>query len=332
MPHKRGIAAYVANVAALERIRHVVQVQGGGQPTVNWLASQQLSVATVVQLQVAGLGRGAIEHRVERGLLHRRHRGVYLVGSPVPPPGAIELAAVLACGEGAVVSHRSAAGLWGLLPPHGEPVDVTVVRGHRRAREGIRVFTVGRIDRRDIDRSHGIPVTAPARTLIDIAADATDGEFEQAVSEARALRLLRDGDLEAALARAGHRRGTAKVRAFLRSERESGFTRSEAERRMRRLAREAGLPQPVCNERLLGYSVDFLWTEYGVVVEVDGYQFHGHRSAFERDRRRDQALIAAGYTVVRITWRQLRHEPLWVAAVVASALTARRPGGTCNRS
>jgi len=319
--------AYVAKIATPGRIRHVVQVRGRGQPTVNWLASQQLCVATALQLEIAGLGRGAIEHRVENGSLHRRHRGVYLVGSPVPPPGAIELAAVLACGDGAVVSHWSAAGLWGLQPPSGEPVDVTVVRCHKRPRDGIRVFTVGRLDRRDVRLRLGIPVTAPARTVIDFAADADDDELERAVSEARALRLITDRDLEGALERAGHRRGTAKVRAFLRGESEQGFTRSDAERRMRRLTKAAGLPAPNCNAPLHGYSVDFLWRDHRLVIEVDGYQFHGHRSAFERDRRKDQVLTAAGYTVMRITWRQLRYEPLRVAAVVATALTARRPPG-----
>jgi very-short-patch-repair endonuclease len=167
-------------------------------------------------------------------------------------------------------------------------------------------------------------VTAPARTVIDLAADDDDDELEAALSEARALRLVRDQDIEAALERAGNRKGVARMRRLLSLEGGHGYTGSRAERLMRRLLRDAALPQPRCNRRLLGYGVDFLWPDERLVVEVDGYQFHGHRSAFERDRRKDQVLIAAGYQVVRITCRQLVHEPLRVAAVIAAALTASR--------
>jgi very-short-patch-repair endonuclease len=114
------------------------------------------------------------------------------------------------------------------------------------------------------------------------------------------------------------------MRAFLAPETEKGFTRKEAERRMRKLITAAGLPQPRCNHNLLGKEVDFCWPEHGLVVEIDGHQFHGHRSAFERDRKKDQLLAAAGYTVIRVTWRQLIHEPLRVAAVVSAALAGRR--------
>ena len=245
----------------------------------------------------------------------------------MPLPGASELAAVFACGGGALVSHRSAAALWGLLPGNAHAVDVTVVGRHCRSRPGIDVHQAGQIDKRDIRRRNGIPVTAPARTLIDWAATASDDEFEQAVSEARVQRLVRDGEIEAALARAGNRSGVARTRAVLRAEDDSGYTRSRAERLIRALLKAARLPAPRVNVPVAGYSVDFLWPEHKLIVEVDGFQFHGHRAAFERDRRKDQVLTMAGYRVIRITWRQLRDEPLAVAAAIAGALTACRfPG------
>lgn len=133
--------------------------------------------------------------------------------------------------------------------------------------------------------------------------------------------LLSDGELEAELERAGPRPGVPKVRMIAAKD-DHGLTRSEAERRMRRLIREARLPQPLTNTRLAGYEVDFLWPDQRLIVEVDGYRFHGHRSAFERDRRKAMALIASGYTVIRVTWRQLTQEPHAVVAAIASALSA----------
>jgi very-short-patch-repair endonuclease len=217
--------------------------------------------------------------------------------------------------------------LWGLSQPQ-HPTQVTVVGGHRRSRRGIEVTQVKRLDARDRRVKNGIPVTAPARTAIDFAGIAdSDDELERAVSEARARRLIKDGEIEQALARAGNHRGVAAMRAFLEGERETGFTRKEAERRMRRITREAGLPQPLCNARVGRYEVDFLWPAQRLVVEVDGYAFHGHRRAFERDRHKDQVLVAAGYRVMRVTWRQIRDEPLRVAAAIASALAFGDAGG-----
>jgi very-short-patch-repair endonuclease len=325
--NKHAPHAYVAKVATWAAIRHVVQERGRGQPAVAWLAAQQLSVASRSQLYAAGLDRGAIAHRLQTGSLHRRHRGVYLIGSPIAPPGALELAALFACGAAGVISHRSAAALWGLVPTRPAVVDVTVVARNRRSRAGINIHRVAQLDGRDRRVRNGIRLTAPARTVIDFAADAEDDELEAAVSEARALRLIRDGELEAALDRAGIRAGVARMRWLLSVEGDQGYTKSKAERVMRKLARDAGLTQALCNAPLHGYDVDFLWPEQRLVVEVDGYQFHGHRSAFERDRRKDQVLIAAGYRVVRVTWLQLVHEPMRVAAVIAGALTASRVPG-----
>jgi very-short-patch-repair endonuclease len=311
--------AYVAEVVTPSELLHFVQAHGGGERAVAWLARRQLGVVTFAQLIDAQIGRGVIAGRLANGWLHHRHRGVYLVGSPVPQPGATELAAVLACGDGALISGRSAAGLRGLARPR-ESVDVTVIGRHCRPRPGIEVTCVGQLDPRDRADVTGIPATAPARMLIDFAATATADELEAALSEARAQRLVTDAQIEAALDRARNRRGVARMRAILRAESESGYTRSKAERLMKRLLRDARLPQPVCNQPVGRYSADFLWAEQRLVVEVDSFKFHGHRGAFERDRRKDQALQIAGYRVIRVTWRQLNQEPLAVIAAIAAAL------------
>jgi very-short-patch-repair endonuclease len=279
------------------------------------------------ELLGAGLTRHVVERRAKTGELHRLHRGVYLVGHRALAPRALESAALLACGARSLISGRSAAYLWSLIDAPPELIDVTLVGRRCRPKEGIRLHFAARMDLADVARLDKLPLTAPARSLIDLAADAEADELEAALSEARALRRTNDGDIAAALDRAGNRKGVARMRRLLSREGDHGYTSSKAERLMRRLMRDAALPQPLCNRRLHGYRVDFLWPDRRLVVEVDGYQFHGHRSAFERDRRKDQVLIAAGYRVVRVTWLQLHHEPLRVVAVVATALTAgRRPG------
>ena len=291
------------------------------------LAQAQRGAVKRGQLLAAGVSRHTLERRAKLGDLHRRHRGVYIVGHLAPVPMANEWAAILACGAGALISHRSAAHLWSIVPEAPCGVDVTLVGRRCRPKEGVRVHGTARIDRRDTRRKDGILLTAPARTLIDLAADGDDGALTRGLAEARVLGLLSDGELEAALDRAGPRRGVGTLRALLRNETERGFTRSEGERRMSKLVRAAGLPEPLVNSRLEGYIVDFLWPECRLIVEVDGYRYHGHRGAFERDRRKDMALLAAGYRVMRVTWRQLRNEPLLIAAMLASALTDSRTRG-----
>jgi very-short-patch-repair endonuclease len=242
-------------------------------------------------------------------------------------PRAREQAALLACGPRALISHWSAAHIWGIAPS-SPTVDVTLVASQRRPKPGIRTHRVSTIDDRDVRRNDRLWLTSPARTLIDLAADAGLDELERLVSEARAKRLLRRGELEAMLKRVGRCRGAARMRSFLRSEQGPAFTRSKGERTMRRLLRAARLPMPQVNARFAGYEIDFLWAAERVIVEVDGYDFHSHRRAFERDRRKDMALRDAGYEVIRISWRQLTEEPFVVIAHIARALdrAARKAG------
>jgi len=171
----------------------------------------------------------------------------------------------------------------------------------------------------------GLPVTAPARTLFDLAATGYR-QLERAFGDAHAQRLVNAREIEDLLERAGPRAGTRALRA-LQSDNASGFTRSKAERILRELIRAANLPWPRFNARLVGYEVDAVWPDRRLVVEVDGYAYHGHRAQFERDRRKDLALTAAGYRVIRISWRQLTQEPFAVIAVISSALSdSRKPG------
>lgn len=280
------------------------------------VAACQLGAISMAQLLGLGIGRGAIAHRVQHGQLHRLFRGIYLLGHPVPPPGAREVGALLLCGPHATLSHRSAAALLGFAPPDPDAVHVTVTTDGPRTRPGLHVHRTTSLPSRDRRRHHGFNLTSAARTLVDLAADRDPG-LERAVAEAQVQRLVSQRELQLAVDRAAGRPGTPALAALVRAD-EQGFTRSQAERLVRGLCRQARLPEPRCNVELCGWEVDLLWPEQRLVVEVDGHAAHGH--AFERDRRKQMALVAAGYRVIRVTWRQLRHEPLAVIAAVARAL------------
>jgi very-short-patch-repair endonuclease len=243
-----------------------------------------------------------------------------MVGHTVQVPGARELAGVLACGDQAVASHRSAAVLWGFATAPPREVEVSVVARNCRARSGLHVHRLTRLDPRDRAAKNGIPTTSPARTIVDFAAHATGEELERTVAEAFARGLVTEALLLGALDRAGNRPGVGAMRATLKRRGGPRLTRSEAELRLLRLIRAAKLPEPRSNARIAGFEVDFLWPEARLVVEVDGFAFHGHRAAFERDRRRDMVLRDSGYDVIRITWRQLVEEPFLVVAHIARAL------------
>jgi very-short-patch-repair endonuclease len=282
------------------------------------LAARQRGVVTRGQLLDAGLTAHAIDHRLRSARLHALHRGVYLVGHAAAVPGARELAAALACGPDAMVSHRSAAWLWRLLSEHMGDPEVTVPRDCRRT--GIRVHLVAALARRDVRKLGGIPITSPARTIVDLAAVVSVRDLERALAEAEARRLTRRSELVSLLARLPRRPGVAALRGLLEADAEPTLTRSEAEERLLALIRAAELPAPDVNVRIGGYEVDFLWRDQKLVVEVDGFRFHSSRTAFERDRRRDAQLEAQGYRVIRVTWHQIVSEPHATLVLVAQAL------------
>lgn len=302
-------------------ICHVLRVHETGDSAIAEAAAAQRGLITRAQLRAAGLSRDATRTRCARRTLHRVQPGVYAAGHDALAPLAAELAALLSFERDAVVSHRSAAWIWGLVKTPPACVHVTVIGRNARQRDGVVAHRVPCLDPRDVRLQDGIPVTAPARTLIDFAAGADLSQIDRARNEARVLGLVSDAQLLAAMARSPHRAGVALMRAALR-ETGPGMTRSEGERRTLRLLKHARLPRPETNVPLLGYEVDFLWRAQRLVLEVDGYRFHGHRAAFEHDREKDQTLTAAGYRVIRVTWRQLEREPFVIVARIAQALNS----------
>jgi very-short-patch-repair endonuclease len=193
-----------------------------------------------------------------------------------------------------------------------------------RKRPGIAIHRVTRLDPRDVTDLRGIPIVTAARAILDLAADATGDELERAIAEACARKLTTEAELWRVIARNPLTTGVAALRAELQREGGSAWTRRETERRMKLLVRNAKLPRPVYNRRVVGYNADVFWPAHRLIVEVDGDQFHSSRWAFERDRRRDTAHALAAYTVIRITWRQLTEEPFAVVAIISGALQRSR--------
>lgn len=278
------------------------------------LAVRQHGLATRGQLLAGGIDAALIARRIETGRLRVMHRGVYLVG-PMETPLARELAATLACGPGAVLWDRSAAHVWRLTPaeerPH--PVQVAIREGQRRSRPGIDVRRIATIEARDITRVQGIPVTTPARTLFDLAAhrggEVRTATLERATAEAIARGLATMADLLGMARRQAGRTGVGRFRTVLQVASDGpAFTRSQAEDLFLDLVCRAGIPTPKVNVRVAGHEVDFYWPDRRLAVEVDGHAFHVSPRSFERDRRRDAELDAAGIRVVRVTWRQLTSE------------------------
>ena len=236
------------------------------------------------------------------------------------------MAAVLACGTDAVLSHRSAASLWGLRTSARTAIDVATRTRAGRDRAGIDVHSGSTLAACDLTTVDAIPCTSLARTLLDLAEVVSVRSVERAVERAEILRLLDMGPIDEVLARAGGRRGAAVLRAVL-SEIRLGttLTRSELEERLLAICREAALPRPELNAWIAhsdggGAEADFLWREQRLIVEVDGRDVHTTRRAFEHDRRRDQALMLLGWRVVRFTWRQVLFEPVYVAATLRRLL------------
>jgi len=281
------------------------------------LAQRQHGVVSRGQLAGLGLGRRAIGHRLECGRLHVLHRGVFAVGHRALSREASWIAAVLAVGPGGALSHRSAAALWGMRETARGRVDVTVPR-MLRSRSAIQVH-LARLAADELTVARGIPVTIPARTLLDLAAVVGPRALERAIDEAEVLRLTSALSLADLVGRHPGRRGVPAIRRILDAGRVGAtITRSELEDRLLALLDGAGLPRPDVNARVEiagGWvEADCVWRAGGLVVELDGYASHGTRSAFERDRARDRALQVAGWRVVRVTWRQLHERPDAVAS------------------
>lgn len=261
-----------------------------------------------------------VEHRVATSRLHVLHRGVYNVGHEVPTPRGRWMAAALACGDEALLSHRSAAALWDLLPTATTNVDV-IAKGH--SRRGIRVHQTRMVHSDDRAERSSIPVTSLARTIVDLAGMIGPSGLRKAIDRADRLRLLDLVELNAARERSNGRRGTKALGQIMDNYRPPPFLRSALEHDFLELCRRAGIPAPAMNAIVAGLEVDAVWPEPRLVVELDGYEFHKTRAAFERDRHRDAILQTAGYRVVRLTARRIDRDLPEVVAVMRRLLGTR---------
>ncbi|MEX2470861.1 MAG: type IV toxin-antitoxin system AbiEi family antitoxin domain-containing protein [Gemmatimonadota bacterium] len=288
------------------------------------IAVGQHGVVTRGQILSAGCAARTLERRVTAGRLRTVHCGVYTLG-PVQSPAMEEMAAVLACGRHAFVSHLSAGVLWRILRPDARPTHphVTLV-GTNRARPGIRIHRVAELAPDERSARDGIPLTSPSRTLYDLASLLEPRALEQAVAEAIALRLVALEALAAAAERYRGRRGAGRFRDVVQGDARPSRTRSTAEERFLALVRKAGVGRPKLNTPVAGHEVDFFWPEHRLVVEVDGRAYHSSPKAVDRDRRRDADLATAGYRVLRITWREIVHHPEALLVRLGRALAAGR--------
>jgi very-short-patch-repair endonuclease len=280
------------------------------------MAARQHGVVTRAQLVELGLGRGAIRRRLEAGRLHRIHRGVYAVGHPELTQEGLWLAGVFGAGRGAVLSHRSAAALWQILLPSPTTVEVTIPVP-RRPGPGILAHESQLPPDEIVDRAR-IPVTNVPRTLLDLAAPVPSRVLSRAFREAEVRRLITPAILARTLARHPGRRGNRNVRALLNDVGfGTGITRSELETLFTRFLRRHRLPAPRRNFHVrvggIDIEADCVWPEARLIVELDSRTFHGTATAFETDRARDRALAAHGWTVIRVTWRQLQRDELQLA-------------------
>ena len=311
------------------------------------LAARQHGVVARGQLLAEGVTDRMIHGRLEAGVLISLHRGVYLLGSlrgALEPPRAREMAAVLACGPEAFLSHRSMGRVWGFLPPSSRKgtrnptgtrkltgaigaldlIDVSVPGRRRHERAGVRLHRRARVERGEVTQVDGIPGTVPWRTLVDLSTVLGPKALNRAAARAVDLGLVRAAELERIVARRAGRPGAPALRVAL----DAGLTltRSEAEERFLALVEGGGLPSPEVNVGVAGREVDFLWRRERLAVEVDGYRFHGAPGRFESDRRRDAELTAAtGINVLRVTWRHLVEEPNATLVRLAQSLARASP-------
>lgn len=285
------------------------------------LATSQHGVVSRGQLLARRFTRNAIETRLAAGRLHCVYRGVYAVGHTKLTVRAKWMAAVLACGKDATLSHQDAAALHGLLKVKSGDIHVTAPTRHHI--NGVHCHFARTIDPREVTEIHGIPVTTLERALLDLAEAKDRRPFATALKQAQHEDKLDLRRINATVARNPGRRGIKPLRTELAElTEEPGWTQSELERRFRALTQTYGLPLPLTNQYVEGELVDAYWPDHGVVVEVDGWRTHRTRAAFEADRARDSKLAAAGYRVLRFTYRRIRDDPAGVADELRRVLRA----------
>jgi very-short-patch-repair endonuclease len=283
------------------------------------LAGNQHGVVAVWQLLELGLSRRQVERRVEAGRLHRVFWGVYSVGHPAKTGEAREMAAVLACGDGAVLSHWTAGVRWRLIRPVGGPVHVTAPND-RKSRRGM-CSHKAQLHPHDRTKRDGIPITSVPRTLLDLAAVADERILRRAVNEAERAGRLNRGAMFQLLERNRRTKGRKALIAVIASvSPATRRTRSDLEAAFLSLLAKHGLPRPLVNTKLHGIEVDFHWPGTNLIVELDSYEYHRTPHEFDNDRRRDAHLKRHGYEVLRIPDAWLDSDPEAVAETVSALL------------
>ncbi len=284
------------------------------------LVERQAGVVARRQLADAGVSDAQIARWVRRGRLIRRYRGVFIAGHTALRPQGHRWAAILACGPGAVLSHRAAAAAWGLRPDRRPRIDITTARGGGRRHAAIDAHQspIGPADVTTID---GLPVTTVARTALDLAEVVPLRHVERYLIAAEQQRVFDLRALMDVLHRHPGRHGQRPLRAALAAYApEHACSKSEMEMLALDLIAAHGLPRPLVNVLVAGHEVDLHWPPQRVAVELDSRRFHLTTGAFEGDRRRDLELAALGYRTGRLTWRQLVGEPAWVAGRLRALL------------
>jgi very-short-patch-repair endonuclease len=285
------------------------------------LAASQHGVVSLRQLTLLGFGVRAVERRIRDGRLHQLHRDVYAVGHTRLSQRGSWWAAVLAYGDESLLSHRDAAALWGLVRPRTGAIDVTAPMGRQgpSRRSGIWIHR-GRLHPEDRTEHNGIPVTSVARTLFDYAEIVDFRRLEQAWEEADRLKRLRLGEVERVCERGYGRRALKPTRRLLAEARAAVRTRSPLEDRFQGFCRFYALPPHRTNVTVLGHEVDVLWPAARLIAELDSWEFHSHRAAFQRDRDRDIRLLVAGYRTIRVTHDRLDKEAASLATEIKQLL------------
>ncbi len=279
------------------------------------LARRQHGVLTRRDLDGLGFSPMAIDHRVATGRLHLISRGVDAVGRPDLTPHGRWMAAVLACGDLAALSHRSAAELWGIGWEEDHRIDVTIRRSAKIARQGVLVRRRPKLPETSVVRRFGIPVTHPVQTLIDVATELKLVRLERAVNQADVLDLVDPETLRRSLAGYLGMPGVKTLRTML-DRHTFRLSDSDLEIYFRPLALAAGFPLPLTKHRLLGYETDFFFLDHGLIVETDGLRYHRTPAQQARMVKRDQKHTSHGYRVLRFTHWQIAYAPNEVADVL----------------
>lgn len=287
------------------------------------LADQQHGVVSTRQLRELGYSTAAISRATRSGRLHRVHRRVYAVGRASLSPHGRCRAAVGTCGPDALLSHSSAAWLWGLLPSLAYPIEIVTPRASH-PRSGLRVHCCRGLSEEDRAEEAGIPVTSIPHTFLDLAASGPEWRLRQAIEKGERLDCLDLPGIDSLLLRRYQPRGRARLLEALEIYRDPAFSRARSERLFLALTTEAGLPRPALNTFVAGHEIDAYWARERFAVEVDGWEAHRSRAAFEADPLRQENLKLAGIDSIRVTARRIERQPEQVAANLATLLTRRR--------